>query len=352
MHLKFNKIASLFIIVFSLYSCEQDIAVMQDYVYSPTTYQLDVPYGFPSPNIPNDNPMTEEAVELGKKLFYDPVLSNNNTHSCASCHFQSKGFSDPNQFSIGVNGIAGDKNASALINLAWNNFNFWDGRVLSLEEQALDPITNELELHSSWTEVVNRIKDNDQYKELFFMAFNTTNFDSTHVVKAIAQFERTLISGDSKFDKYIRNEVNLEVSELRGLEIFNSEKGDCFHCHSYPLFASNEFHNNGIDPELLMDNGRMNVTGEAFDKGKFKSPTLRNIELTAPYMHDGRFQTLEEVIEHYDFGGYNSSTIDPLMKKVGIGLGLNNQEKSDLIQFLKTLTDTSFIFNKNFKPNN
>ena len=236
--------------------------------------------------------------------------------------------------------------------MAWNNFNFWDGRVLSLEEQALDPITNELELHSSWTEVVNRIKENDQYKELFFMAFNTTNFDSTHVVKAIAQFERTLISGDSKFDKYIRNEVNLEVSELRGLEIFNSEKGDCFHCHSYPLFASNEFHNNGIDPELLMDNGRMNVTGEPFDKGKFKSPTLRNIELTAPYMHDGRFQTLEEVIEHYDFGGHNSSTIDPLMKKVGIGLGLNNQEKSDLIQFLKTLTDTSFIFNKNFKPNN
>lgn len=350
MLLRFNKIAIYILILSSLSSCVQDMPVIESYSYTPTSYELKIPFGFPQPKIPSDNPMTEEGVELGKKLFYDPILSSNNTHSCASCHFQINGFSDPNQFSIGVNGLAGDKNASALINLAWNTFNFWDGRVISLEEQALDPITNELELHSSWTEVVNRIKEDNTYRELFMMAFNTSNFDSSHVVKAIAQFERTLISGNSKFDKFVRNEVNLEVSELRGLEIFNSEKGDCFHCHSYPLFTSNDFHNNGLDPEITMDNGRMDATNDPFDKGKFKSPSIRNVELTAPYMHDGRFNSLEEVIEHYNFGGHNSLTIDPLMKKVDFGLGLNNQDKIDLINFLKTLTDSTFINNQNFKP--
>lgn len=350
MLLKFNKIATLIIILATLSSCVQDIPVIGNYTYAPTPYELNIPKGFPQPNIPSDNPMTEEGVSLGKKLFYDPILSKNNTHSCASCHFQSNSFSDPNQFSFGVDGIAGDKNASALINLAWNKFNFWDGRVVSLEDQAFDPITNELELHSSWTEVVNKIKDEELYKELFFMAFNTIDFDSTHVVKAISQFERTLITGNSKYDQYVNNEVNLNVSELRGLEIFTTEKGDCFHCHSYPLFTSNDFHNNGLDPEITMDNGRMNATNDPFDKGKFKSPSLRNIELSAPYMHDGRFQTLEEVIEHYNFGGHNSLTIDPLMKKVDLGLGLNSQEKLDLINFLKTLTDSSFINNENFKP--
>ena len=234
MRLRFNKLVTLVLFLITFYSCVQDIPVIENYTYEPTPYQLKIPFGFPQPNIPIDNQMTKEGVELGKKLFYDPILSNNNTHSCASCHFQNNGFSDPNQFSVGVDGITGDKNASTLINLAWNKFNFWDGRVISLEEQAFDPITNELELHSSWTQVVNRIKDDSEYRELFFMAFNTVDFDSSHVVKAIAQFERTLISGSSKFDKYIRNEVNLDVSELRGLEIFNSEKGDCFHCHSYP----------------------------------------------------------------------------------------------------------------------
>lgn len=352
MHSKFNKIITVFFVLLTFSSCKQDIPVIESYSYSPTPYQLNIPFGFPEPNIPNDNPMTEEGVELGKKLFYDRILSKDNSHSCASCHFQNKSFSDPNRFSIGVNGLAGDKNASALVNLAWNTTNFWDGRVITLEEQALDPITNELELHTSWTEVVSKIKNNDEYRELFSRAFNTVNFDSSHVVKAISQFERTLISGNSKFDKYVRNEINLDVSELRGLEIFNSEKGDCFHCHSYPLFTSNDFHNNGLDPEITMNNGRMNVTNNPYDKGKFKSPTLRNVELTAPYMHDGRFQTLEEVIEHYNFGGHNSLTIDPLMKKVDIGLGLNSQEKIDLINFLKTLTDSTFITNNDFKPSN
>jgi cytochrome c peroxidase len=350
MHLKFNnKILLFFTLVFI--GCEKDIPVIEEYSYIPSPYILEIPFGFPEPEIPSDNPLTKEGVELGKKLFFDPILSQNNTHSCASCHFQSNAFSDPNQFSFGVDGAIGDKNASALVNIAWNTSNFWDGRAITLEEQAFNPITNTQELHSSWREVVTKIKNNDNYRSLFLKAFNTFDIDSNHVVKAIAQFERTLISGNSKYDKFVRNEINLTTSELRGLEIFNSEKGDCFHCHSYPLFTSNDFHNNGLDPESNLDEGRKNVTNDPFDKGKFKSPSLRNIELSAPYMHDGRFSTLEQVIEHYNFGGHKSLTIDPLMKKVEIGLGLTSQNKIDLINFLKTLTDSSFINNNNFKPN-
>lgn len=349
MLLKFNKLVILFVtLVF--FGCEKDIPIIQQFEANPTPYQLEIPHGFPYPSIPSDNPMTEEGVELGKKLFYDPILSQNNTHSCASCHFQSKSFSDPSQFSVGVNGAVGDKNASTLVNLAWNTFNFWDGRVKSLEDQALDPITNVQELHTSWREVILKLKDRQDYREMFSKAFNTVDFDSLHVVKAIAQFERTLISGNSKYDRFVNDELDLTTSERRGLQIFNSEKGDCFHCHSYPLFTSNDFHNNGLDEDFSMHNGRMDITNDPFDKGKFKSPSLRNVELTAPYMHDGRFQTLEEVIEHYNFGGHQSTTIDPLMKKVGIGLGLTSEEKNDLINFLKTLTDSTFINNPKFKP--
>ena len=348
--MKYSKLTYILLII-ALYACQKDIPIVEPFSYNPNYLELDIPKGFPLPHIPENNPMTLEGVALGKKLFYDPILSGNNTMSCANCHFQSKAFSDPSQFSIGIEGILGNFNASALINLAWNTSNFWDGRSPTLEDQAFSPITSFIELHSSnWNEISNKIMTNKQYKILFREAFNTETIDSTHIVKAIAQFERTLISGDSKFDKFLDYRAILNPSELRGKEIFNTEKGDCFHCHSYPLFTSNEFHNNGLDIDSEMKQGRFNVTNDINDKGKFKSPSLRNIELTAPYMHDGRFQTLEEVVEHYNFGGHNSSTIDPLMKKVGIGLGLNTQDKLDLINFLKTLTDTSFINNKEFQP--
>lgn len=345
-----NKIAILFCTL-GLLSCERDTPVVLPIDFNPSYVIFDVPNRFPQPNLPDDNPLTEEGIALGKKLFYDPILSGNNTLACADCHFQSKGFSDPLAVSIGIEGIAGTKNASAIINAAWNTSNFWDGRTISLEEQALGPVTSFIELHSpSWSQVSQELMDNNEYKSLFKQAFDTDVIDSSHVVKAIAQFERIIISSESKFDKFLDYEASLTPSELRGKEIFNTEKGDCFHCHSYPLFTSNLFHNNGLDPEELMDNGRYNVTNDPNDKGKFKSPTLRNVELTAPYMHDGRFATLEEVIEHYNFGGHNSSTIDPLMKKVGIGLGLTQQDKTDLLNFLKTLTDTAFINNSDFRP--
>ena len=312
--------------------------------FNNTPLILQNPDGFPDMNIPYNNPMTVEGVELGEKLFKDPILSANNSQACISCHQPSNAFSDPNQFSIGIDNIAGQRNASALINLGWNvNFN-WDGSAQTLEEQAFEPITNITEMHNTWENVELSLNSHPEYPQLFKNAFNIDYIDSNHVVMAIAQFERSLISSNSKFDKFLKGEEQLNSSELSGYAIFNSEKGDCFHCHGTQIFMDNLFHNNGLDTEPFLDLGRSKVTGKIEDNGKFKTPTLRNIEFSAPYMHDGRFATLEEVIEHYNSGGNYSSTVDPLMKKIGVGLQLTNQEKQDLIAFLKTLSDENFIY--------
>ena len=308
-----------------------------------TPYDIITPYGFPDMIIPEDNPMTFEGVELGRKLFNDPILSANNTLACINCHMPESSFSDPNQFSTGIDGFLGNRNSSALINLGWSSSFNWDGSVKSLEEQAFEPVTNSLEMHNSWNNVENTLNQDEEYLLLFKQAYNIDYIDSTHVVMAIAQFERTLISNNSKFDKYSRGEEVFTKSELNGFAIFNSERGDCFHCHGTSLFTDNLFHNNGLDSEPFLDLGLGKITENTSDNGKFKTPTLRNIEVSAPYMHDGRFATLEKVIEHYDSGGHFSSTVDPLMKKLGVGLNLTNQEKSDLIAFLKTLTDYDYI---------
>ena len=311
--------------------------------FSTTPYILEIPYGFPNMNIPLNNPMTIEGVELGEKLFKDPILSANNTQACISCHQISSSFSDPNQFSIGIDNIAGERNASALINLGWNTSFNWDGSSTSLEEQAFEPVINPIEMHNTWENVEITLNDHNEYPLLFKNAFNIDYIDSNHVVMALAQFERTLISTNSKFDRFLKGEEQLTSSELNGYAIFNSEKGDCFHCHGTQMFMDNSFHNNGLDIEPFLDLGRAIVTGSINDNGKFKTPTLRNIEFSAPYMHDGRFSSLEEVIEHYNSGGNYSLTVDPLMKKIGVGLQLTNQEKQDLIAFLKTLSDDNFI---------
>jgi cytochrome c peroxidase len=314
--------------------------------FSPTPYIIQIPNGFPNMHIPENNPMTVEGVSLGEKLFTDPILSANNTQACISCHKQVSSFSDPNQFSTGIDNIQGTRNASTLINLGWNNSFFWDGRATTLEEQAFEPVVNPIEMHDTWPNVENKLNANSEYVQLFKQAFNIDYIDSSHVVMAIAQFERTLISSNSKFDKYLRGEEQLTPSEFSGYAIFNTEKADCFHCHGTQMFMDNSFHNNGLDTEPFLDLGLAKITGNPSDNGKFKTPTLRNIEFSAPYMHDGRFSSLEEVIEHYNSGGNYSSTVDPLMKKIGVGLQLSNEEKQNLIAFLKTLTDTDFIKSK------
>ena len=311
--------------------------------FSTTPYVIETPYGFPDMKIPSDNPMTVEGIALGEKLFKDPILSADNTQACINCHQQNFSFSDPNQFSTGIDNIQGNRNASALINLGWNTSFNWDGSSLTLEEQAFEPVTNSIEMHNTWMNVEQELNSHIDYPFLFKQAFNINYIDSNHIVKAISQFERTLISTNSKLDRYLNNEEQLTISELNGYAIFNTEKGDCFHCHSTNMFMDNLFHNNGLDIEPFIDIGRAKVTSNPLDNGKFKTPTLRNVEMTAPYMHDGRFATLEEVVEHYDSGGKYSTTVDPLMKKLGVGLQLSNQEKKDLVAYLKTLTDTDFI---------
>ena len=311
--------------------------------FSTTPYVIETPYGFPDMKIPSDNPMTVEGIALGEKLFKDPILSADNTQACINCHQQNFSFSDPNQFSTGIDNIQGNRNASALINLGWNTSFNWDGSSLTLEEQAFEPVTNSIEMHNTWMNVELELNSHSDYPFLFKQAFNINYIDSNHIVKAIAQFERTLISTNSKLDRYLNNEEQLTISELNGYAIFNTEKGDCFHCHSTNMFMDNLFHNNGLDIEPFIDIGRAKATSNPSDNGKFKTPTLRNVEMTAPYMHDGRFATLEEVVEHYDSGGKYSTTVDPLMKKLGVGLQLSNQEKKDLVAYLKTLTDNEFI---------
>ena len=243
----------------------------------------------------------------------------------------------------------------AIINLAWGSSFFWDGRAVDLEHQIFGPVTNPLEMNTTWVEVENELNASSSYKELFKKAFDVDHIDSVHVSKAIAQFLRSIVSGNSRFDQFVREEISLTASEMNGLTIYNTERGDCFHCHSLGngLMTDNSFKNNGLDDDAsMLDFGRMDVTGFATDKGKFKVSTLRNIELTAPYMHDGRFATLEEAVDHYDLGGVESSTVDPLMKhtanSASPGLNLTAQEKIDLIAFLRTFTDQDFVNNTNY----
>ena len=318
-------------------------------VFDPTPFELVIPQGFPDMDIPDDNQMTVEGVKLGRMLFYDPILSADNTQSCASCHAQDFSFTDNGKkFSTGIDGIEGFRNSMSLLNAGWIRGHNWDGSASTLEEQAFEPVRNPVEMHNTWPQAVAALKAHETYPDLFFDAFGTRDLDSTHVVKALAQFERTLISGNSKWDRYLRGEVQLSLAETKGFEVFFTEKGDCFHCHSTILFTDNEFHNNGLD-SIFTDRGLYEVTGDPNDIGKFRTPTLRNLVFTAPYMHDGRFETLEEVIDFYSEGLKFSPTIDPLMKNVNEGgVQLTQEEKESLMAFIKTLTDTTFVNNPEY----
>ena len=321
--------------------------------YNPTPYSLEIPSTLPPIAIPLDNPLTEEGVALGRMLFYDPILSGDETQACASCHMQASGFTDSARFSTGIDGLQGGRNAMVAFNLAWSPTMFWDGRAGSLEEQALGPVINPIEMHETWPNATEKLNVHSEYPDLFKKAFDIDEIDSNYVVKAIAQFERTLISGNSKWDKWIRGEVMLTEQELRGWDLFNIDGpyvgADCFHCHGAPHFTDFTFHNNGLDTdETFFDLGLYEVTESNLDKAKFKTPTLRNIEVSGPYMHDGRFTSLEEVVEHYNSGGHSSSTVDPLMKNIGEGLLLSPEDKLALVAFLRTLTDEEFLSNQDF----
>jgi len=339
----------IIIIFFVCFSCDNES--VERYFATPSS--LDIPKLFEdnilAPVIPIDNPQTVEGIALGKKLFFDPILSIDNTLACVDCHAPENAFTDSDKFSDGVDGIFGNRNSMPLFNLAWNYDEkfFWDGNTFSLEHQAFVPVTDPFEMKSNWADVESKLQQHAEYPSLFEKAFGASNIDSSLVTKAIAQFERTLISANSKFDKFLLGELNLSPEELNGFNVFMDEaKGDCFHCHGSdknPLWTDNIFHNNGLD-ETFADLGLGAVTGDPADNGKFKSPSLRNLEFTAPYMHDGRFASLDDVINHYSQGLKNSSTIDPLMKKVDQGgVGLTDKDKADLKAFLLSLSDYDFI---------
>lgn len=353
-----KPILVFFFLLLTLSACKKDKANFQ-----PTPYHLAIPSHFPDMEIPSDNPMTKEGVELGRWLFYEKRLSGNDSMSCASCHMPAHSFSDPKKYSIGIDGIAGNRNSMALINLGWDKFFFWDGRSASLEQQILEPVPNPIEMHQSWANAVYKLNLDINYRNQFFRAFGEPGIDSVKVAKAIAQFIRTMISAESKYDVMYKYENGItltaqeqnilqtvDVEEWAGYDLFKSLNGaDCFHCHNGPLMRVKKYSNNGLDANLT-DLGRGGITGNPEDYGKFKVPTLRNIALTAPYMHDGRFQTLDEVIEHYSSGVHVSPTIDPLIEFANQGgVQLNAQEKIYLKKFLLTLTDYSFISNPAFK---
>lgn len=332
-------------------ACSKDESSNNSYI--PTPVDLSIPQVFQDrilpPVIPNNNPMTQEGIALGKKLFFEKKLSANNTQACANCHNPNMAFTDGLQYSVGVDNIAGTRNAMPLFNLAWNYDEtfFWDGRELSLERQSFDPIRNPIEMHETLENVVQKLQQDPTYPPLFERAFGTPTIDSVRISKALAQFERTIISANSKFDKYLLGQESLSPQELEGFNIFMDEnRGDCFHCHgseNNPLWTDNKFHNNGLDANPT-DLGLAVVSGDPNDNGKFRSPSLRNLAFTSPYMHDGRFATLEEVINHYSEGLQASSTIDPLMKKVNQGgVQLSESDKASLKAFLLTLSDFNFI---------
>ena len=306
----------------------------------PTPFALVIPDGFPDMEIPEDNPMTVEGIALGKRLFFDPILSIDSTVACSSCHAPASAFSDVMDFSPGVAGVT-SRNSMPVINAGWMKTLFWDSRAVSLEDQARQPVENEVEMGETWDHVVEKLQRHPDYPTLFNEAFETTKITAELATRAIAQYERTLISSNSKYDRYRAGQAVLSAEEALGLELFFTERADCFHCHGTRLFTDNRYHNNGLD-EFYADAGLAEITQKPYDVGKFKTPTLRNVAVTAPYMHDGRFETLEEVIDFYDSGAQPSENIDPLIGP-SRRLNLSSEEKAALVAFLHTLTDSDFL---------
>lgn len=325
----------------------------------------DTPYPFthgdlPAPELPADYPLTMQRVALGRTLFHDGQLSRTGTQSCSSCHSQAAAFSDNRKYSIGVRGLPGTRQGMPLINLAWHARGFfWDGRSPTLREQALHPIRDTLEMDETIDNVIKKLGSSRVYREQFIRAFGNDSITAERIGVALEQFMLTLVSADSKYDRAVQGRTLLSEQEERGRQLFMREfdptgkvKGaECFHCHAQPFFTNDRFMNNGLDDDpSFKDLGRELVTGRPADRAKFKVPTLRNIARTAPYMHDGRFQTLEEVVHFYNTGVKQSSTVDPLMQfNLKPGLNLSIQDEQDLVAYLKTLNDETFLTNPIFR---
>jgi len=330
--MKTIKSFTFLILPFLILSCEMEIPEHL------TPYPVEISEWFPLLEVPENNPLTVEGVQLGRMLYYDEILEQDQVNSCSSCHVQEFGFTS----------TATDGAPPVLphVNLTWSDAFLWNGKLEgTLEDTML------FEVEEFFKTDFSQLNNHPTYPALFKNVFGVDEITSYETALALAQFLRVLISDNSKFDRFMKGLEPLTPSELNGYLIFNTEKGDCFHCHGYPLMTDNLFHNNGLNSTFEgEDRGRHLVTGYFYDMGTFKTPTLRNVGLRTYYMHDGRFQTLEEVIEHYNSGVLYSVTLDPLMthSRTTTNLNLTEQEKEDLVAFLKTLTDTSILNNPEF----
>ncbi len=352
--LQFGYLNFLVLLLFFSSGCNNEELITPTKLTHPI--KLDIPSNFPPISDNINNPLTSEGVALGRLLFFDTRLSGSNSISCSSCHRPELAFSDAvAQTNVGATGIPLPRNSSALINLAWaGNGLLWDGAAVSLESQATLPIADLHEMSQKLPELEIELKQVPDYVSRFRLVFND-EVKAELIAKALAQFQRTLISGNSKYDKFVRKEngITLTQQEQEGLTLFRAK---CGSCHNGDLFTDHDFHNNGIDGlfnNLTLNGvflGRNRITNNLNDVGKFKTPTLRNVDLTDPYMHDGRFITLEQVLDHYSNGVKSSPTLDSfLMQNNGkVGINLSSGEKTAIITFLKTLSDYTFTSNKSF----
>jgi cytochrome c peroxidase len=315
------------------------------------TYLLRFPSYFPQPEplLSNNDPLTKDGVALGKMLFFDPILSGNNQVSCSTCHQPAKGFADG--LALTSNGISGNtlhRHSPALVNLAWAKGFFWEGGSKNLESQALAPIINADEMGQNVVELIEELNAHSEYPALFKKTFTDGEINGSNIMKALAQFERTLISATTKYDYYRQGKASLTELESKGMMLVEKK---CGSCHPAPLFTNNGYHNNGLDSEYSSDHegiaqGRYRITFLPEDLGKFKVPTLRNIGASAPYMHDGRFATLDDVLDHYAHGIQASSTLDSILPPDG--MALTTEERQAILSFLDALTDEKFMTdNKN-----
>lgn len=346
-----RALASWSCCMLALGACDDGAAIGPGPPVVVLTPLLDVtkPAGFPAASLlesaPPDNALTEARAQLGKRLFFEQRLSRTGAVSCGNCHLQQHGFSDPMPVSSGVDGRQGTRNAPALLNLAWGNSFFWEGRAATLEEQATQPIAHPDEMDLPLPEAVARLAADSAYAQAFADAYGSPPTEAT-LRKALASFVRALVSGNSAYDRHLRgDDTGFGEPERRGLAIFLTDKGACFHCHPAGMLTNEGFFNNGTFKEGG-DPGRQAFTGRTGDRGKFKVPALRNIAATAPYMHDGSLTTLEDVVEHYDRGGTGHSTTDPQIQP----LALSPDDKADLLAFLRSLTDETFLVDPRYRP--
>lgn len=304
-----------------------------------------IPKNWPEPNYDfTKNPLSVDKIQLGRALFFDPILSRDNSISCASCHSQYNAFAHVDHaLSHGIEDHIGKRNAPALVNLAWNKSFMWDGAINHLDMQSLAPINHPDEMDEKTEHLILKLQQTRRYPSLFFKAFGDSSITGEHTLKAIAQFMLTLVSNNSKYDSVMRKETKFSAQENKGYILF---KKNCAGCHQEPLFTNSSFENNGLKMDTqLKDYGRVLITQSPNDSFKFKVPSLRNIEFSYPYMHDGRFKTLSKVLEHYSSGIIPYTNLSAPLRQPII---LSSNEKVDIISFLLTLTDRHFLFNQQY----